>query len=356
MTVSVKMPQTALRISVAMATYNGSRFIVEQLTSLCAQKVLPFELVVCDDGSGDGTPEMVEAFATTAPFPVRVYRNEHNLGFAENFLKAARLCEGDWVAFCDQDDVWLPSKIERAAEAIAGNPGLTLILQNAYICDGDLRHEGRIFPDVISPGLYGERSQSGFWVWPGFLQTVRSELFYLASVKPLPANYYPGDKLLTHDKWSCLVANALGGVQVIGAPVALYRRHSTALTGDWSRQTSTQKVSKALSVGSSQYDFLADVAKQTAVYLREMAAFADANVGEALLRSARSFDTIESIHAYRAALYSATAVPTRLSCLAGIAAKGGYIGPRISALGWRSGVKDMLHAFGLFGLLRRVLR
>lgn len=344
------------RISVAMATYNGTCFIAEQLASLSAQEVLPFELVVCDDGSSDGTPEMVEIFAATAPFPVRVYRNERNLGFAENFLKAAQLCKGEWVAFCDQDDVWLPRKIGRAAEAIQRDPGMTLILQNSYICDGDLYNEERLFPDSIPPGIYGAGSRYGFWVWPGFLQTFRSDLFALASVKPLPASYYPGHGLLTHDKWTCLLANALGGIQVLGEPVALYRRHSTTLTGDYGRETSTEKVSKALGVGSSQYSFLADVALESAAYLRKLTFFADEQVGQAFLRSARSFETIAAIQSRRAALYSATTLRARLAILASIAAKGGYIGSGMIALGWRSGAKDVAHAFGLFGLLRKILR
>lgn len=346
--------QAVPRISVAMATYNGARFIAEQLTSLSAQEVLPFELVVCDDGSSDGTPDMVEEFAATAPFPVRVYRNEQNLGFAENFFKAARLCEGDWIAFCDQDDVWLPSKIGLAAEAIEGNPTLTLILQNAYICDGDLRHEGRLFPDSIPPGIYGARFQHRFWVWPGFLQTFRSDLIHLASLKPTPAIYHPSNVSLPHDRWTCLLANALGGFRVLGEPVALYRRHATALTGDHSGQTTAERVENALGVGSSEYDFLAGVARKSAVYLRDLANAANEEVGTVLLRSARSFDTIAAIQSRRSALYSATTFRARLASLAGIAANGGYIGPGIIALGWKSGVKDTVHALGLFGLVRRV--
>lgn len=349
------MSQPAPRISVAMATYNGARFIAQQLASLSAQEVLPFELVVCDDGSSDGTPEMVEKFASTAPFSVRVYRNERNLGFAENFLKAARLCEGDWVAFCDQDDVWLPSKIGRAAEAIQTDPGLTLILQNAYICDGDLRHEGRLFPDSIPAGTYGAGSQYGFWVWLGCLQTFRADLVHLASAKPLPRNYFSGHELLSHDKWTCLLANARGGIRVLSEPDALYRRHATTLTGDHERKNASERVAKALGVGSSHYDFLAGIARESAAYLRDLATVANEDVGTALLRSARSFEMIAAIQSRRAALYSATTLRARIVGLAGIAAKGGYIGPRIIALGWRSGVKDTAHAFGFFGLLRRVL-
>ena len=75
-----------VNISVAMATFNGKKFILDQLESIRKQTVLPCELVVCDDGSTDGTIDIIEKFSKSAPFPVRWYLNENNLGYADNFL------------------------------------------------------------------------------------------------------------------------------------------------------------------------------------------------------------------------------------------------------------------------------
>src|SRR5581483_5816839 len=100
-----------MRISIAMATYNGGQFIREQLDSLSRQTFLPCELVVCDDGSTDHTLAIVETFAASAPFAVRIHRNKKRLGFGPNFLKAASLCDGEVIAFSDQDDVWLETKL-----------------------------------------------------------------------------------------------------------------------------------------------------------------------------------------------------------------------------------------------------
>ena len=94
-----------LKLSVAMATYNGERFLEQQLLSIARQIRLPDEMVVSDDGSNDGTIDILERFATNAPFPVRIYRNLNPLGYGDNFLKAASLCDGDLIAFSDQDDV-----------------------------------------------------------------------------------------------------------------------------------------------------------------------------------------------------------------------------------------------------------
>ena len=100
------------RFSVAMCTYNGARFVAEQLESVAAQTRPPSELVVCDDRSTDGTARLVEQFAARAPFPVRLFVNERNLGSTANFGRAVTLAEGDLVALCDQDDVWRPEKLE----------------------------------------------------------------------------------------------------------------------------------------------------------------------------------------------------------------------------------------------------
>ena len=98
-------------ISIAMATYNGEKFLEQQLQSLSKQTRLPAELVVCDDASGDATVDIVTRFSKTAPFPVKLVVNEQRLGWRGNFLKAASLCTSEYIAFCDQDDIWLPEKL-----------------------------------------------------------------------------------------------------------------------------------------------------------------------------------------------------------------------------------------------------
>jgi glycosyltransferase involved in cell wall biosynthesis len=112
-----------------MATYNGARFLREQLDSIATQTLLPYELVICDDGSTDATLEIAGQFAKEVSFPVRIYQNESNLGFADNFLKAASLCEGDWIAFSDQDDIWLPHKLATVSRRF--NDGVLLVLHPA---------------------------------------------------------------------------------------------------------------------------------------------------------------------------------------------------------------------------------
>jgi glycosyltransferase involved in cell wall biosynthesis len=83
-----------MTISVAMCTYNGSRFVRKQLASIDAQSGMPDELVICDDRSTDGTGEILEEFAERARFPVGIIVNSENLGSTKNFERAISICSG----------------------------------------------------------------------------------------------------------------------------------------------------------------------------------------------------------------------------------------------------------------------
>jgi len=139
------------RVSVAMATYNGARFIAEQLESLSRQTLPPCELVIGDDGSTDDTLNIVEAFARTAPFPVRIHRNPQRMGHADNFLHTATLCSGDLIAFCDQDDVWLETKLARCCQAFQDRD-VVLAVHAAHVVDTNLTRLGRRTQDTTVAG------------------------------------------------------------------------------------------------------------------------------------------------------------------------------------------------------------
>ena len=134
-------------ISIAMTTYNGERFLEEQLRSLIEQTTLPNELVVCDDGSTDRTQEILAQFAKRASFPVRIVINNHRLGWRENFLKAASLCSSEYIAFCDQDDVWLKDKLAVVESCLRRNQ--CMLLQHGFRLIDDAGN-------VISPDLNWE--------------------------------------------------------------------------------------------------------------------------------------------------------------------------------------------------------
>ena len=128
-----------MKISVALATYNGGRFLNDQLQSIAAQDRRPDELVVCDDGSSDETPAMLWKFAATCPFEVRLEMNGRHLGAGGNFSRAVASCRGDVIALCDQDDVWLPAKLARLESAFAADTRTGFVFSDATLIDAESR-------------------------------------------------------------------------------------------------------------------------------------------------------------------------------------------------------------------------
>jgi glycosyltransferase involved in cell wall biosynthesis len=206
------------RVSVALAAYNGARFIAEQLQSLASQTHLPYELVITDDGSTDATPQIIEQFARSAPFPVSYHRNEQRLQFADNFLRAASLCKGDLIAFCDQDDVWLPSKLARATEAFK-DPEVQAFIHSAKVVDAGLKELGWRRPHYHSDGPGRWQPWGTFF---GFAIVFRKALLDI-SVSDRPPGVH-GNAKLAHDEWIIFLAEGLGSVYYCKEILALYRR------------------------------------------------------------------------------------------------------------------------------------
>lgn len=126
------------QVSISLCTYNGAKYLSQQLDSYLAQTRPPDEIVVCDDRSRDETASIIRDFESQAPFPVRFYQNEKNLGVVKNFEKAISLCEGEVIFLSDQDDVWAPEKIERMMIEFENDPELGQVFTNAELVDENL--------------------------------------------------------------------------------------------------------------------------------------------------------------------------------------------------------------------------
>jgi glycosyltransferase involved in cell wall biosynthesis len=222
--------QPPLRISVAMATYNGAAHIDQQLESMLGQTRKPDELVVTDDGSTDGTPELVEAFAAKVPFEVRVIRNEKNLRVAKNFGKAIGLCSGDIIVLADQDDAWLGGKLQRIEREFA-DPEVGLVFSDATVVDQELRPMGYNLWDSIH--LRGRRlkmlrreraleAMLGQYIVTGATAAFRADLRDV--VLPIADGWI-------HDGWIALLAAACAKVVAIEEPLILYRQHTAQQIG-----------------------------------------------------------------------------------------------------------------------------
>lgn len=250
-----------MKISIAMATYNGAKFLREQLDSIAAQTLPPCELVICDDGSTDSTLEIAGQFAKEVNFPVRIYQNEINLGFADNFLKAASLCEGDWIAFSDQDDVWLPHKLATVSRRF--NDGVLLVLHSADLVDASLKASGKRWPDIRSDFIAKPLQNRPWWTTPGFTQCVSAELIRNYSWQIRPNNFHDPEKIQAHDQWVYFLANSFGRVAYIEESLALYRRHEGAVTGSY-LNTFRGRLEEARERGSSHYMMMSKISHEYA--------------------------------------------------------------------------------------------
>lgn len=211
-------------LSVAMATYNGARFLREQLDSIAAQTLLPAELVVSDDGSSDATLGVIAEFAATAPFPVRVLAKEARLGFADNFLHAAEHCRGDLVAFADQDDRWLPQKLAVGAARLLADDSL-LSMHRLTLTDERLVPTG-----IYDQGIAGDAVWQPLALDPYATGWGNTMLFHRELALLVPRAARPrqpeADRPLSHDTWLYVLAAALGRVSHIAEPLILYRQHA----------------------------------------------------------------------------------------------------------------------------------
>jgi glycosyltransferase involved in cell wall biosynthesis len=252
--------------SVALATYNGERFLAAQLASLAAQSTLPDELVVCDDRSTDGTLPVLEQFRADAPFPVRIHVNAERLGFAETFLRSAADCRGEWIAFCDQDDFWLDSKLERCGRELARDD-VVLVVHTSRIGDADLRPTRRSYPDIRHDHLEPPLAGDPWRAVRGMSMAFAAELIRAADPARRPRSHYV-DGLMHHDEWIYVLARALGTTSHVSEPLAVYRQHATNVTG---APRSAERVPQLVSIGATYYARRRQQAFELASVLYEIA-------------------------------------------------------------------------------------
>lgn len=218
-------------VSVAMCTYNGARFLQQQLDSIVTQSRLPDEMVVCDDQSTDATAEIVREFASAVPFPVRFIRNEVRLRFAANFAKCIGLCTGDVIVLTDQDDVWMPKRVEISAEAFEANPQLTFTFSDAPLIDENGNRLGRtIFDGLKYPKRDLALLARGDALLPFLLRYAGLLGCTMAIRGRLRESFLPLPEPYPHDTWASMVLSSLGP-SMRTEPVTQYRQHTSQYVG-----------------------------------------------------------------------------------------------------------------------------
>ncbi len=122
-------------VFVALCTYNGEKFLSEQLDSILHQSEKVDEIVVCDDQSTDNTWKILENYQKKYPEIIQIHRNNQNLGYVKNFEKAILLCNGDLIFLADQDDFWFPEKVQVVKNELLKNPNKTVICHDLRLSD-----------------------------------------------------------------------------------------------------------------------------------------------------------------------------------------------------------------------------
>lgn len=202
-----------MKVSLALATYNGERYLLEQLESFRQQTIKPDELVVCDDCSSDRTIEILEDFSRTAGFEVRIFRNEANIGHIRNFERALSHCGGDYIFLSDQDDTWAANKLEVVLAEFKRNPLLDVIVNDATYVDTVLASlDTTVLERVLSVGAKKSGHIAGAC-------TAISRRFRDLIV-PFPDSGCPQHDVYIH-RW----ANLLGNKCVLEVPLQTWRIH-----------------------------------------------------------------------------------------------------------------------------------
>jgi len=235
-----------------MCTFNGSRFLPAQLESIAAQERLPDELIICDDGSSDGSDAIAADFAQHAPFPVRALKNEKNLGSTKNFEEAISLCRGSVVALADQDDIWYPHKLSSIESVFREIPAPVAVFSDADLIEENSELTGLRLWKSFS---FGPRDQSRFRngealrilikhpVVTGATMAFRKE--YVELLLPIPAKH-------VHDCWISFLLAACGTLRPIAEPLMQYRRHRRQQIGP-GQSTLRGRFDRACSTGPRFY-------------------------------------------------------------------------------------------------------
>ena len=206
------------KVSIAIATYNGARFLCEQLDSLYSQTVQPDEIIVSDDCSNDGTVDILEEYHRTKGLKYVV--NEHNLGFNKNFENALKNTTGDYIMICDQDDIWMPNKVETMLKAIKKHDCTKPVLVSSTTMD---YKDGKVIRDNTRPRmtwlqmLYGNNTQGCCTIFNRLLLN-----------KSIPMEVPKG---ALYDGYLGMIAGMTGEWENIGTPLMYYRHHSDNVIG-----------------------------------------------------------------------------------------------------------------------------
>lgn len=204
-------------VSIIVSTYNGEQFIKSQLESLLKQTYRNIEIVISDDASTDGTRSILLQYASLSKFTILL--NKENAGFIRNFERGILLAKGVYIALCDQDDIWLPEKIEKLCRFIGD---YSLVYCDSKLIDEKGEDLGKKVSDIKR--MYTGTDARGFVITnivSGHAMMFKKEI--LPYAMPLQTDIF-------HDEWLAVHAAVLNGIIYLDQPLTLYRQHAKNVT------------------------------------------------------------------------------------------------------------------------------
>jgi len=214
-------------ISIAMAVFNGERYLPEQLDSIASQTRLPDEMVIADDASLDDSLGVIRRFSKNAPFPVRLVRHPNNVGILENFYSAFDATTGDIIFYCDQDDVWRTDKIARIMASL--QPGTTLAMHQSEIVGPALEPLHRVAPGNARYGRFAFPADTGTIHGYGHQMAFPKRVLGLMHrLRPSSEAVSPSGFARDLDRYIPFCASLLGDIVALAEPLVRFRRHASA--------------------------------------------------------------------------------------------------------------------------------
>ncbi len=226
-------------ISVVMATFNGERYLRQQLDSILQQSISPKEIIIIDDGSTDSTLTILKEYTGDSRF--RLLENEQNMGYIKSFEKGMLEASCTYIALSDQDDIWLPHKLETLATRIQDH---IAVYSDSMLVDKDGISMNKKMSDLKNQLTYDNCLMYTIGAWaPGHAMLFRKELVDLC--KPFPT-------LVTHDFWLGFVASCNGGIFYVNEVLVHYRQHASNAIGANTHQSKKQRPTRAEKIITAQ--------------------------------------------------------------------------------------------------------
>ncbi|ASW75055.1 glycosyltransferase family 2 protein [Chryseobacterium piperi] len=247
-----------MKLSVALCTYNGSRYIEKQLLSIINQTIVPDEIIICDDRSSDNTVQIIENFIKTHPdINIKIFINESSLRTIKNFEKAVSLCSGDWLFLSDQDDMWKKNKVEKMLNFIAQNSETLLLFTDGQLVDendsnleSSLWEKWKFNPEIRKKWLNNENAFEDLVHNKNYVTgaTVMISRKLLKDTLPfdIPKGYY-------HDCWLAVNAAGLNGLRYMNECLIDYRIHQQQQVGITSGGNDISNIMIETNISQKQY-------------------------------------------------------------------------------------------------------